>query len=740
MKIFFTSFLFICIATFAQDSKFKKSQYSLEEIDIDLGADKKSHLPPFYKISELRSTSYLSLLDSTYFWSYDTLANAWSHALVRTFHSYNLSNDKDSLLYQTWDSIQWKDYELTLYDYDSNHNVINELTAHLDSAGWNFFQQMQYTYDPNGNMITFTTQSGSNGIWNYANRYVYTYDSNNNKTSFLQQQWIANSWENIVIHNYYFDSNNNLISEEGMSWDGNSWINGALTTFIYDLNNNRLSEVRQYWDSLTWNNQRRIDYVYDANNNLIEETYKDWFSGWVVSEKYLHTYDINNNRTSTEKVAEYLQTFTYDSNNNNTSYLTQIWEPISGTWANSSLLNWSYDTKSNMTSYTFINWDGNSWKSEVNYNYTYDVADNKISDISQIWRNSAWLSIDSTHYYYTINSDVWPGDANNDLQVDNYDLLPIGLYYNETGSPRTTVSNVWQPEVCTNWDRIQNNGADLKHADCNGDGIVDSNDTLAIDLNFTQSHSFAPNTTDLRASESDFFITTNNSSYNPGDWVTADIWLGTQVNPVENLYGLAFDISYNSSLVQPGSENISFSNSWLLNGSNGLKIAKIGPVNSLIRLAQTRTDHLAINGYGHLGTIQFQLNNAIFSVDSIELDIVGYSAVDAQGNNLYFNVVPTAFEVTAGIEAPAEGDIISIYPNPFNESTQISYELRSESNVSIELFNALGQTIEVIENSIKQPGRYSAFVSPTLKCPDGVYFVKIRINDNTVMKKMIQIK
>jgi hypothetical protein len=89
-------------------------------------------------------------------------------------------------------------------------------------------------------------------------------------------------------------------------------------------------------------------------------------------------------------------------------------------------------------------------------------------------------------------SYVWPGDTDADLIVDNNDLLPLGLYYNATGAPRASASIVWVGQNSIDWGQLQASGIDVKHADCNGDGVVNSSDTLAITTNYSQTHLFAP--------------------------------------------------------------------------------------------------------------------------------------------------------------------------------------------------------------------------------------------------------
>lgn len=71
---------------------------------------------------------------------------------------------------------------------------------------------------------------------------------------------------------------------------------------------------------------------------------------------------------------------------------------------------------------------------------------------------------------------VYPGDANNDGVVDVRDILPIGRFYGLTGPSRPGASPTWGAQTLTgSW-----NPPDAGFADCDGNGVVDSNDVVAI--------------------------------------------------------------------------------------------------------------------------------------------------------------------------------------------------------------------------------------------------------------------
>ena len=94
--------------------------------------------------------------------------------------------------------------------------------------------------------------------------------------------------------------------------------------------------------------------------------------------------------------------------------------------------------------------------------------------------NSATITtlLDTTCQY------VYPGDVNNDWEVSNLDILELGLHFLKTETSRSVFGNNWQPYYSINWIDTLSNGRNLNHADCDGNGIINLDDTLAIYNNY----------------------------------------------------------------------------------------------------------------------------------------------------------------------------------------------------------------------------------------------------------------
>jgi len=79
------------------------------------------------------------------------------------------------------------------------------------------------------------------------------------------------------------------------------------------------------------------------------------------------------------------------------------------------------------------------------------------------------------------------------------------------------------------------------------------------------------------------------------------------------------------------------------------------------------------------------------------------------------------------------------FPNPFNPTTTIRYELPQDGIVTIEIFDILGQKVKTVLNEFKNVGRYETLFSST-GLASGVYVYQLRVNEFITSKKMVLIR
>lgn len=88
---------------------------------------------------------------------------------------------------------------------------------------------------------------------------------------------------------------------------------------------------------------------------------------------------------------------------------------------------------------------------------------------------------------------------------------------------------------------------------------------------------------------------------------------------------------------------------------------------------------------------------------------------------------------------PTKYELNQNYPNPFNPSTVINYQLPEAGNVTLKVYDVLGNEVATLVNEFQQAGSYNAkFANAQLS--SGVYFYKLQVGSFTAVKKMMLTK
>jgi len=99
---------------------------------------------------------------------------------------------------------------------------------------------------------------------------------------------------------------------------------------------------------------------------------------------------------------------------------------------------------------------------------------------------------------------------------------------------------------------------------------------------------------------------------------------------------------------------------------------------------------------------------------------------------------------TADPALPVPEISISNYPNPFNPTTTISYELPRQSLVRLEIFNPRGQLVRTLLDGTAPSGRnpvvWDGRDSRGTSLPSGVYYYRLSTPQRSLSRKMLLIK
>ncbi|MBN2830389.1 MAG: T9SS type A sorting domain-containing protein, partial [Candidatus Cloacimonetes bacterium] len=93
---------------------------------------------------------------------------------------------------------------------------------------------------------------------------------------------------------------------------------------------------------------------------------------------------------------------------------------------------------------------------------------------------------------------------------------------------------------------------------------------------------------------------------------------------------------------------------------------------------------------------------------------------------------------------PLQTALKSNYPNPFNPTTTINYNIAKETRVDLSIYNIKGQKVKTLINDKIKPGYHSVVWDGTDKnnrqVSSGVYFYKLKTKKETFTRKMMMLK
>ena len=133
--------------------------------------------------------------------------------------------------------------------------------------------------------------------------------------------------------------------------------------------------------------------------------------------------------------------------------------------------------------------------------------------------------------------------------------------------------------------------------------------------------------------------------------------------------------------------------------------------------------------------LHFYLNNVEIDATQIMLNLIPTHHKYAE-KQLVFNVSNSNLDNTISIN---NFKLSNVYPNPFNPTTTISYDVSNLADIKISIYNMNGQVVEVLISKLHQPGTYNIIWSAE-EYPSGFYFIELSSDEFLETKKITLIK
>jgi hypothetical protein len=344
--------------------------------------------------------------------------------------------------------------------------------------------------------------------------------------------------------------------------------------------------------------------------------------------------------------------------------------------------------------------------------------------------------INSLNLSYPSQCDsVWPGDANLDGVADNNDVLALGISYGATGAVRTGATNTWAGQTCLNWNNELVSGTNYKHSDCDGNGVVNADDTLPVSLNYGMTH-LRPTVPLYNASIPDLYLEAMVDTTGPNQLLHVKIHLGTSAAPVPAAYGLAFTLTFDQTLVDTTTASFDYSTSVLGTiGNNLLSFQYSFYSAGAIDVAVTRTNQTDVmNIDSVIGIFEVVITDNVSAIEQLRLNITDVKAITHDENSIPLNalgdsvVIDPSFVGTPFVDP---GNTINVFPSPAKDHLSVTSSIEVER---AELTNELGETIFA---KIVNQKNFSFDMSGV---KNGMYFLQLATQQGLVRKKICVMK
>jgi len=95
--------------------------------------------------------------------------------------------------------------------------------------------------------------------------------------------------------------------------------------------------------------------------------------------------------------------------------------------------------------------------------------------------------------------------------------------------------------------------------------------------------------------------------------------------------------------------------------------------------------------------------------------------------------------VNVDVSALMQFELAQNFPNPFNPSTTIKFSIPQSSNVTLKIFNTLGQEVSTLINQNMESGVHTINFDAS-QLNSGIYFYRLDAGQFSEVRKMTLIK
>jgi hypothetical protein len=138
-----------------------------------------------------------------------------------------------------------------------------------------------------------------------------------------------------------------------------------------------------------------------------------------------------------------------------------------------------------------------------------------------------------------------------------------------------------------------------------------------------------------------------------------------------------------------------------------------------------------------VGEIEGLATKVFYESDTETMEVYGNTTVD-------FTIEPMEQLSNEGTPDLPNKIATHNYPNPFNPTTTISFNIPQQTNVNVTVYNVKGEKVKTLVNSALNSGTHTVVWDGEddnqNAVASGVYFYKVRTENSTAVKKIMMIK
>lgn len=336
---------------------------------------------------------------------------------------------------------------------------------------------------------------------------------------------------------------------------------------------------------------------------------------------------------------------------------------------------------------------------------------------------------------------VWPGDINHDGKVDMVDLLSLGWNVGMEGEERPYAEpEEWYGQYAPNWDVLEENAYNLKHADVDGDGFVGISDTLGIDNFYNKIHSILADPIKEPREYPIMLEIESPQDPEPGDYVLLNVYAGTENDPAYDLHGLNLHFDFHPDIVDTSSIEMFFTqSSWLASNDAGINLVK--HQGRSIDGALSRIDQRGRAGYGIVAQVGFIVEDDLdgiraedniltYSIGLTESSIMLGDGSLAHIENVY---IPLRLRLDGRKTENLNDDDVLVYPNPSSDVINVR-----SNTLPLTHFTAYDMMGRVVYDAQSDAPRQHSRLNVAQWSP-GLYILEMSSENGQLVSKKVQV-